>query len=125
MSDETRYFFAKFKIDDKLDVFDDVIYPRDKPTSRLGLGRFQKIPVRRETTRPPDQTAKTFADVAKDYEKIINTFQRTVPFIMQTTPIMRKIMDNRNIRSFIKANGTCLRVGLTRSTKSKSRITRN
>lgn len=111
MANETRYFFVKFKMDDKLNSFEDLIISEDENRIAAWSGTTVEDSDKKNTESTKSQTTKTFADVAKEYEEIINTFQRTVPFIMQTAPIMRKLMDDRKIRPFLKANGERLENG--------------
>jgi hypothetical protein len=61
----------------------------------------------------PRELASTnvFPKIAKEFEKAINSFQNTVPFIMRMIPSILQLMDDRALRSFARNRGDLLEKG--------------
>jgi hypothetical protein len=66
---------------------------------------------RAKKTDETEAIVSPFKLVMRDLEGSINTFKSTVPFIMNTLPIMRRLSDDRNIRQFIAKTGELLESG--------------
>src|SRR4051812_5755433 len=51
--------------------------------------------------RSPAPDDSPLLTVSRRFEKSIDVFERSVPFIMQTTPLMRSMLRDRRIRKFV------------------------
>jgi hypothetical protein len=56
-------------------------------------------------------SANVFEEIATEFEKEINSFKNTVPFIMQMIPLILQLMDDRSLRKFTQNRGNLLEKG--------------
>jgi hypothetical protein len=103
MEDDHKYFYAKFKMDSKLEIVDKLFISEDRST----IEGWKGTRARKDDSSVPSEDKKPsqFTLVMTDFEDSINTFKTTVPFIMSNLQIMRRFSDDRNIRQFVAKNG--------------------
>ena len=109
MEDSKKHLYLKFKMSKELGIMENMIVSESRPTvdEWKGTRSEGKEPDREEKEEKPD----LFQKVGRDFESSINTFQRTVPFMMHTMPFMRRIHDDFNIRKFAAKEGELLDKG--------------
>ena len=110
MDDGKKYFYAKFKMDSKLNVMENFIITESRSTVDEWKGIRLKQNYYAENKKVTKQPT-IFQQVGIDFEDSINTFQRAVPFIMRSLPIMYRYRDDRNIRDYIAKRGEVLEKG--------------
>lgn len=109
MEDPKIYVFAKFKINRELDIMEGLMLSESRSTVDEWTGPRSK----KSDPDPVDEPEQPnpFQKVAREFEASINTYQRTVPFIMQALPFMRQLSDDRKIRRFVAEKGDRLETG--------------
>jgi len=110
MENGKKYLYAKFKLDSKLKVMENLILSEDRSTVDKWTGKRQvgKKPKQTETENEP---RSSFEKVEKDFESDISVFQVTVPFIMRYLPFIWRLFDDRSIRQVFAKRGERLEKG--------------
>lgn len=111
MPDEKKVVYAKFKIKDGVDIFHDMIVSEDKDRIDLWIGSAVKKSAVSSSEHLTEKNSGEFYKVAKNFESTIRVFQKTMPFIMTTLPIMMNFDDDQKIREFCRDNGKVLQTG--------------
>jgi hypothetical protein len=112
MEEHRKYFYAKFKMDKRLKTMEGIIISEDKNrVDQWKKGKERKILSNDDKDSAYEDNKNTFASIFLDFEKQIDVFQETVPFIMRSSPLMLRFSDDKSIRSFTKEHGECLENG--------------
>jgi hypothetical protein len=130
MDENKKYIYAKFKMGKDPDVMENMFISESRQT--VDEWKAEK---RKDTSIAKDKDEDngdvySFRSVSMEFETSLNTFQITVPFIMNIIPIARRIYDDNNIRKTIAEQGEQLekgefelyRVSLDRSTSITRRL---
>jgi hypothetical protein len=109
MQDSTKHLFVKFKIEEETGRMSSLLVSEEKTRIDSWLGGAEKEESTEETAvYGGDQR---FRDIARNFPKSIEVFRRTVPFIMQTLPMLRNYHDDNLLRKFASDNGELLESG--------------
>jgi hypothetical protein len=81
MEDDQKYFYAKFKMNSKMKIAENMIISESKPTIDEWKGTHARNTVKENLKE--EETISHFRLVMRDFEDSINTFKTTVPFIMK------------------------------------------
>jgi hypothetical protein len=103
MPDPKKYLHAKFRINNRL--MDAFILSENK--DRIDEWKAEKDDDAPRNSTPTD-TQNTFPNISKAFQRSMEEFQETVPFLMHMMPFILQITDDRKIRGFMKRCGDLL-----------------
>jgi hypothetical protein len=103
-------FYAKFRIDNgPLKAMDAFIISENE--DRVHEWKADERPLSDPTASTEPVAVNRFEELARSFDKSINIFQNTVPFLMQMIPLFLQLMDDRSIRRFTRRHAACLETG--------------
>lgn len=109
MKREKRQFYVKFKIDTDIDAMEAMLLSEELETVNQWKGVVDMKSGIAEGNAKNEE--RPFQTVAIEFERSMNAFQSSVPFMMQIMPFMRRMVDDKNIRGFTKKHGHKLEDG--------------
>jgi len=109
--DNKRNFYVKFKVDQKLGqpIMEGMLLSEDLDVVNQWNGHSAGQTTANKAKIKENKSI--FKTVARDFERSINVFQNSVPFIMSTLPSIGRIVDDKVLRGFAKKHGECLESG--------------
>jgi len=109
MTAEKKTFYMKFKIDAELEAMESLFLSEDRNT----VDNWKHESKKDEESAPPEKEKRenSFQSVSAEFEKTMESFQQSAPFIMNTAPLMRRINDDRALRGLAREHGVELETG--------------
>lgn len=113
--------YLKFRLRDTIDIPSAFVIAKDQELLDKWDGTKDSDPHRKYSSNPPKPN-HTFSDLSKAFIESIETFYRTVPFVMSRLPVLLSIEADRELRRLCKEKGTLLKQETSLSLKRDKRL---
>jgi hypothetical protein len=97
-----KYMHAKFRIHKRFNAMDAFFISENKERIDEWTAQKEDEPPQKTV---PTATENTFAAISRAFERSMEEFQETVPFLMAMMPIITQLSDDRTVRGFVRQHG--------------------
>ena len=109
MSDPVKTFFMKFKMDTKLGTMESLFLSEDRES--VETWKYNKEKSEENTPPKKEKIENSFQNVFVEFQRTMESFQKSALFMMVSAPLMRRIGDTDRLRGFARKHGVELQTG--------------
>lgn len=97
-----KYVYIKIKIDNDTNVMKGLFVSEDR--EHVNKWRGVKKEISETENVEYDEPPTLFQKVSRDFEESVNVFQRAMPFVMISLPLMLEVRTDNKVRKFLDEN---------------------